>query len=564
MAALLSNGKATTKRVIIPKQSGGQRRMCIRDGLRYLFARKKISPKKKRRRSRTHIRSPTHVLSWGCAHPGCPHMIYTAPDGTFMDDNNKQHVDLDHHKQWTDKDIRALKFRNKLVEISKSHSRSLLDGFKEQRRYYCDLSDRLDFSKYRSLMYRQKHDEWAPTNPSNGRDIFQILISSGYHLNWFGWTAARMEKMHDKLDDEQTAFVRNMRERESVLYLGDHGTGEFQFFADKQKVQVLRDAPWLGFDGSFASAAKNKHGHILYPQVMNVVAIWPGQDHKSVASAHHCGTIHYRGIKCDKETYLRGLRGWIDAVRKVHGGEDVLYEGRRVSLMADMEKPLRNALREFMDENGVIVKAFSICWFHYTQAIGTNIAKKGLNPHFRRDGKKFTLEKYLFLRCYMVLALVHPGLVIRCWNILKHLGCILFADDGLKEYIAFIKYHQNEYMGNIAEWNQFRCKLRTNNAVECRNFVANRLFKKHPYWIHWVECCMKQFADSQLDYEYFVANGHKTKPPSEVLKEELLLSLWTNLQKVIDNQGLDNVSDEYLLNFMFDCSKAMKVSKSYK
>eukprot|EP01083_Nonionella_stella_P271504 920039_1 len=472
---------ASSRHVVLTKHTGGDRRICIFDGYKYHFASKSVSPSKTRRMSRTQQHSPTQRLSWRCAHSGCHHMVYTSVDGMYVGDS-KQHTDLDNHEVWSEDDIKTLHFRNELIDQAKSTNGSLLDCFKEKRRLNCDLSQRLDFSKFRSIMYRSVIDKWKPKNPSTRNDIFQLMVSSGYHWNWFGWTANRFEKMHggvEQLDAEKAAFVKRLRDKESVLYIGDNGHGEFQYFCDLQHAKILKKAPWIGVDGSFKSAAKGKDGQVMYPQVMNVVGLWPGKDRRSVAAAFHSGTIHYTGVKCDKDTYLRGLQGFFKAIERVHG-VDVLYEGRELSMVADMEKPLRQAVRELCDQRSVILKKFLMCWFHYSQAIGTNIGKHGLNPHFRCVGKKFTMEKYLFLRCYKVMALVHPDLAVRCWNLLKSIGFLLFEKDGIEEYCNFLTYHKKEYMNNIKEWNQYYNILRTNNAVECRNFVANLMFGAHP------------------------------------------------------------------------------------
>eukprot|EP01084_Bolivina_argentea_P033752 62418_1 len=87
-----------------------------------------------------------------------------------------------------------------------------------------------------------------------------------------------------------------------------------------------------------------------------------------------------------------------------------------------------------------------ICFFHYCQALFVNIGNKGLFSVYRSDGKDSDYRFYKFGRCFMCLALIHPAVVIRGWNLLNGQIESETPDEYVEQMYDFAEYHQGYYM----------------------------------------------------------------------------------------------------------------------
>ena len=162
--------------------------------------------------------------------------------------------------------------------------------------------------------------------------------------------------------------------------------------------------------------------------------------------------ILLREEKPSQEAYIVALDALNERTKKHFEVE--IYHDRVINVMADMEEPLRIAIK-----HGWKNCLLHICFFHHVQALFVNLGKKNLFSLYRSDGKNSDYEFYKFGRCYMCLALIHPALVIRAWNLLHSLVEKFTPDEFMQQMCNFVEYHKNFYMKNVAfikSWNVYR------------------------------------------------------------------------------------------------------------
>ena len=145
-------------------------------------------------------------------------------------------------------------------------------------------------------------------------------------------------------------------------------------------------------------------------------------------------------------------------------------------------------------------------------------------------------------------------------------------DQYIDEMWRFVDYHRSFYMKNmeyIKAWNCYQQLIRTSNSLECRNFVNNRRFGAHPQWFVWCLKLMEMFANSYNDYVLWDKTGitHR-RGKKEVFKNQRLKQLWSVMDAKIVRKELNdgkivfdtsNVTDEDILSFLNEASKALKV-----
>eukprot|EP01083_Nonionella_stella_P003797 10910_1 len=302
-----------------------------------------------------------------------------------------------------------------------------------------------------------------------------------------------------------------------------------------------------------------------YEQVFHIVAIYPAGTVNQTPMAVPVASILMKDAKPDHTVYESALDSLNTAIKEHYGFE--IFHDRKIDVMTDMEEGMRIAIRNKWKRC-----VMHICFFHYVQALFGNIGKKGLFSVYRSDGQNADFEFYQFARCYMCLALIHPSLVIRGWNILHALVETFTPEDYVSNMWTFVNYHRNFYMRDfefIKEWNVYRLLVRTSNSLECRNFVNNRRFGAHPGWFDWCIKTMDMFANSLNDYIAWKATGftHR-RGRKEVFKNQRLNQLWDAMDSNIVEVKLDDerieydtskVTDQDIWNFLHEASKAMKL-----
>ena len=226
-------------------------------------------------------------------------------------------------------------------------------------------------------------------------------------------------------------------------------------------------------------------------------------------------------------------------------GDQKIYHG-----MCDLQRPLINAFGGFYVKKIIIHN----CLFHYSQALNTNISSKGLKSYHQQNGNKFDFDLYCYFRQYHALALLPPKKIPRAWKLIASKYKDHAPSASHAKVSKWIKYHRNYYMKSgkfIKEWCCYRCQVRTNNLLECRNRLINDKFGTHPHLYAWVQFLAKWYCDGFIEYQQYKLHGFVIKRQKrEVLKNKALIKWWTFIDC--------NDSNNDILKFLKNTSKAMK------
>eukprot|EP01084_Bolivina_argentea_P175589 304040_1 len=406
-------------------------------------------------------------------------------------------------------------------------------------------------------IYKIKNEYGPPPTPFDPAAIdLAMKEHSEYAQNWWGFEL----KTGANLEEKQSETYSEMA---GLIYLESDDAYEVQTFCSQAHAEIIRNAPWLAFDGSFKSTPKLGCG-VYYGQVFHIVAIYPAGSLNQTPMAVASACVLMRRVKPDHIAYEHALDILNQGISREYGFE--IFHDKNIDIMTDMEGGMRIAIKNRW-KNG----KQHICFFHYCQALFVNIGKKGLFSVYRNDGQDNDFGFYKYARCYMCLALIHPAVVVRAWNLLYSMVDSETPANYIDEMWNFVEYHRGFYMKDvefIMAWNCYRLLMRSSNSLECRNFINNRRFGTHPEWWKWIIKNMEMFANSLNDFISWKGTGvtHR-RGKKEVFKNKRLIQLWTAMDEKIVSKKLDGkvtfdtskVSDEEILYFLNESSKALKV-----
>lgn len=360
-----------------------------------------------------------------------------------------------------------------------------------------------------------------------------------------------------KLNYIKCEKFKNYNDRDSLLFLGGSKDGSFQVFCEKKSAEILAQASYLLFDGSWGatplfSTKCKKRNHFRMEWTIN--ACFANPDDEQAPLTVKCASILFAKDKPSAMLYQNALRFLVKRCNEEF--HVVLFEEQESNLfvMADFEKAMRNAILDVISHAKLMG-----CWFHYCKCITTKISDlKLMKLYKRKDDRTF----YKFMRGFLMLALLPKHLIKDTFGLLVQLAAANVPSDYSTNFEGFVNYMKRTWIGAvnnrhgiymIDEWCVHGSWIRTNNPTEAMNFVTNQTFGKHPLYHDWIGMLAFQMALHINKYErYQLWQKTNRRKPKEVLKNNLLNKAWKQI--ACDESPLS------IMTFLSDCSKAMKVS----
>ena len=184
-----------------------------------------------------------------------------------------------------------------------------------------------------------------------------------------------------------------------------------QIFICKSGAHYLSKTKRIFFDGTFATTPRIARNQVPFKGALYILAGVKAPSLTSSPVVVPCLCILFTGIKSTEQLYRAAILDAQSRCKKEYN-IDIINKEKMLG-MGDFEDGLRNAIQSIWPS--IQLKA---CFFHYAQAIRSNIDKKGLSKYYRSSGTSFDIKIYVYFRMFITLALLPPALVPRAYNIL--------------------------------------------------------------------------------------------------------------------------------------------------
>eukprot|EP01083_Nonionella_stella_P216153 777353_1 len=165
------------------------------------------------------------------------------------------------------------------------------------------------------------------------------------------------------------------------MFLGGRDDGMFQVFSDKEAAQILDEADHLLMDGSWGATPLmsmhcRKRNHFRMDWTLNACERNPNDDQAPLVTK--CASILFAVDKPSKALYIEALRFLIKRCDELWGIKLFKFRGVKILVMADFERPMRNAIRDTIKH--AIVTG---CWFHFCKRLVCKMNDLGLTSIYR-------------------------------------------------------------------------------------------------------------------------------------------------------------------------------------
>jgi len=268
--------------------------------------------------------------------------------------------------------------------------------------------------------------------------------------------STRVAKAKDlTLSDDMKNIIINGQEQLFLQYDNEckNGNRILIFYSD-QGTEILKASESAGCDGTFKYSPK------IFYQIFTIIGIYKGDS---------LPCIFILLEKKEYETYLEALN---EIRRNLFESYAITLDN--LTIMLDFELAMQQALRQTF-KNTVIIKG---CWFHFCQAILTNVGSIGFKQDYQNS-----YEVRFWIKRFMALAL------IPLYRIEDAVAIIINEIDPdekiFDKKVEFLQYFADQWLNAKMSkqgpeiWNQHLATIRTNNGSENNHSIQSSTIPRH-------------------------------------------------------------------------------------